>query len=36
MVDETPLAILKRQGSGGITIVSSQRKMILNMQVNPY
>jgi hypothetical protein len=35
-VDETALAILKRQGSCGITIVSLQRKMIFNIQFNPY
>jgi hypothetical protein len=35
-VDETALAILKRQGSRGITIVSWQRKSIFNIQVNPY
>jgi len=36
MVDETALAIMKRQGSGGITIVSSQRKIIFDIQVDPY
>jgi len=36
MVDETALAILKRQESQGITIVSSQRKIISNIQINPY
>jgi len=36
MVDETALAILKRQGSGGITIVCSQRKIIFDIQVDPY
>jgi len=35
-VDETALAILKRQGSCGITIVSVLRKMILDIQLNPY
>jgi len=35
-VDETALAILKRQGSHGITIVSLQRKTIFDMQFNPY
>jgi len=35
-VDETALAIVKRQGSPGITIVSSQRKIILDIQVDPY
>ena len=34
--DETPLAILKRQGSRGITIVSVPRKMIRDIQLNPY
>ena len=32
-VDETALAILKRQGSRGIPIVSSQRKIKLTIQV---
>jgi hypothetical protein len=36
MVDETALAILKRQGSRGITIVSLQRKLRFNIQFNPY
>jgi hypothetical protein len=36
MVDETTLAILKRQGSRGITIVSLQRKLIFDIQFNPY
>jgi len=36
MVDETALAILKRQGSRGITIVSLQRKIIFDIQFNPY
>jgi len=35
-VDEKALAIVKRQGSRGITIVSSQRKIILDIQVDPY
>jgi hypothetical protein len=35
-VDETALAILKRQGSHGITIVSVARKMIFDIQLNPY
>jgi len=35
-VDETALAILKRQGSRGITIVRVPRKMILDIQLNPY
>jgi len=34
MVDETALAILKRQGSGGIPIVTSQRKIKLTIQVS--
>ena len=29
-VDETAIAIFKRQGSGGITIVSSQKKLIFD------
>jgi len=36
MVDETALAILKRQGSRGITIVSLQRKIMFDIQFNPY
>jgi len=36
IVDETALAILKRQGSHGITIVSLQRKTIFDIQFNPY
>jgi len=36
MVDETALAILKRQGSRGITIVSLQRRIICDIQFNPY
>jgi hypothetical protein len=35
-VDETALAILKWQGSPGITIVSLQRKTIFDIQFNPY
>jgi len=35
-VDETALAILKRQGSQGITIVSSLRQIIFYIQVVPY
>jgi len=35
-VDETALAILKRQGSPGITIVSSLRQIIFYIQVVPY
>jgi hypothetical protein len=35
-VDETALAILKRQGSRGITIVSLQRKTTCDIQFNPY
>jgi uridylate kinase len=35
-VDETALAILKRQGSRGITIVCSQKEFIFNIQVHPY
>ena len=35
-VDETALAILKRHGSRGITIVSLQRKTIFDIQFNPY
>jgi hypothetical protein len=35
-VDETALAILKTQGSRGITIVSLQRKTICEIQFNPY
>jgi hypothetical protein len=33
MVYETALAILQRQGSQGITILSSQSKFIFNMHV---
>jgi hypothetical protein len=35
-VDETALAILERQESWGITIVSLQRKIIFDIQFNPY
>jgi hypothetical protein len=35
-VDETALAILKRQGSRGITIVSLPRKMRLDIQFDSY
>jgi len=35
-VDETALIILKRQGSRGITIVSSLRHIIFYIQVVPY
>jgi len=35
-VDETALAMVKMQGSGGITIVSLQRKIIFDIQFNPY
>jgi hypothetical protein len=35
-IDESAVAILKRQGSRAIAIVSSQRKIILDIQVNPY
>jgi len=36
MVDETALSILKRQGSRGITIVSSQWKIRFDIQVDTY
>jgi len=36
MVDETALAILKRQGSRRITIVCSQRKIRFDIHVDPY
>jgi len=36
MVDETALAILKRQGSRGITIVSSQRNIRFDIHIDPY
>jgi len=35
-VDETALAILKRQGSRGITIVSLQRKIRFDTPLNSY
>jgi len=35
-VNETALAILKRQESRGITIVSLQRKIRFDIQFNPY
>jgi hypothetical protein len=35
-VDETALAILKSQGSLGITTVSLPRKNIFDFQFNPY
>jgi len=35
-VDETALAILKKQGSRGITIVSSQRIIIFDSQFDPH
>jgi len=35
-VDETTLAILKRQGSRGITLLTLQKKMIFDIQFNPY
>jgi hypothetical protein len=35
-VYETALAILKRQGSRGVTIVSLQRKTIFDIQFNSY
>jgi len=35
-VDEIALAILKSQGSRGLRIVSLQRKIIFNIQFNPY
>jgi len=35
-VNETALAILRRQGIPGITIVSSQWKIIFDIQVDPY
>jgi len=36
IVDETVLAMLERQGSGGITIVCSQREFIFDIKVDPY
>jgi hypothetical protein len=35
-VDETALAILKSEGSQGITIVSLPRKIRFDIQLNPY
>jgi len=35
-VDGTALAIMKRQGSRGITIVSLQRKFRFDIQLDPY
>jgi hypothetical protein len=35
-VEETSVAILKRHGSRGITIVSLPRTMIVDIQLNPY
>ena len=35
-VNETALAILKRQGSRGITIVCSQSRITFDVQVDPY
>jgi hypothetical protein len=35
-VDETALAILKRQGSRGFTIVIVLRKILFDIQLNPY
>jgi len=32
-VNETALAIMKRYGSGGITIVTSQRKFIIDIEI---
>jgi uridylate kinase len=36
MVDKTAFAILKRQGSCGITMVSLQRRIIFDIQFNSY
>jgi len=36
MVDETALASITHQGSRGITILSSQRKIRFDIQVDPY
>jgi len=36
IVDETALAILKRQGGPGVTIVCSQRGCFFDIQVHPY
>jgi uridylate kinase len=35
MVDETALAVLKRQGSRGITIISFQRKITFDIKFDP-
>jgi hypothetical protein len=35
-VDETVLGNLKRQGSQGITMVGSQRKITFQIQFDPY
>jgi uridylate kinase len=35
-VDETAFAMRKRKGSRGITMVSVWRKMIFDIQLNPY
>jgi len=35
-VDETALPILKRQGDRGLTLLSYQRKIIFDIQVDPY
>jgi hypothetical protein len=35
-VDEPAVAILKREGSRGITLVSLQRKFIFYIKFNPY
>jgi len=35
-LDETASAILRRQGNSGITIVTVPRKMIFDIQLNPY
>jgi uridylate kinase len=36
MVDATALAILKRHRSRGIIVVSLERKLIFDIQINPY
>jgi len=36
MVDETAVAILERQGSQGITILSLQKEFIFDIPLNPY
>jgi hypothetical protein len=36
MVNQIALAMLKRQGSRGITILTLQRKNIFDIQFNPY